>query len=162
MTAPAAAQPPPPHAPLPIPADLSPLHPAHASLLLGPVRTGRNRIEWAHLDCAVWAPRVFIDAQGMHGLWKELRRARPAKCSLCGVGGAVPMCRSTFHWRCARQLGSGCGVDWDRYEILCGTHWEEARAHLSGQNDETEGGSLSAEARFMRLMEKQDCVSRDS
>jgi len=77
-----------------------------------------------HRQCAIWAPRAFIDTKTdqLRNIMPEITRARRLTCSHCNRSGAAigcfnPKCLNTFHFPCA--LKDFCFMDYKNFILIC-------------------------------------------
>jgi len=98
--------------------------------LFGPYFVEKGgRDVWAHVDCAVWVPCVFLgEASGeVEGLSEAIRQTRKQACSSCNLRGASigctwRGCTQTVHVRCAAV--EGWKLEEENFEATCSLHLE--------------------------------------
>jgi len=83
---------------------------------------------WAHYQCVMWAPQVFMDDAGRFQMVEaEIKRSKHLSCAVCGKNGAVlgcyeKGCHLTYHWHCAVHRAH-CYFDDELFAIYCPQHY---------------------------------------
>ncbi|KMZ69403.1 hypothetical protein ZOSMA_215G00380 [Zostera marina] len=112
-----------------------------------------------HDNCFEWAPRVFIDDDGIvQNLETEIFRASRTKCSMCRKKGASlgcyeKKCLKSYHIPCALKLPN-CRWDSVRYHFLCSNH---RSSKFSSDRSATENTVID----FKKFSDKPDILLKD-
>lgn len=101
----------------------------HSDIYLGITDTGNQNYEiWAHEDCIVWSPGIYLVGHRIVGLEEAIWTSCNVRCKVCHLKGANMCCNrrgclNTAHLCCARS--QHWHFDGDAYKVFCPLHWTQ-------------------------------------
>jgi len=90
-------------------------------------QSGKMIKYWAHYQCVMWAPQVYMDENNQFCMVEaEIKRSKHLSCCVCGKNGAVlgcyeKGCQFTYHFHCAQE--EHCYFDKELFAIYCPSHY---------------------------------------